>query len=188
MEEIQKLKNDYIINFNDSEYKKIIFKSLLFLVLAISGNFVGSTLSCQLQNQMTNNPYVKHLTLLFIIYFTITTLDPNSSTKSPVYSLKNTLIIWLFYIMFTKQDLDYSMIAIALLIISHVSDQFVEYYEKINADTGLYTSIRNTSFSAGVIFITIGFLTYLINKRYEYGEKFDFIKFIFGNAVCDSLK
>lgn len=196
MEKEQKNKDDSEINFEDAEYQRNIFRSLLLLTLAVSGNFVGSTLSCQVQYQMTNNVFIKHVIILFIIYLTLTVLDPYAGNKSPVYSVKNTLIIWAFYIMFTKQDLFYSSLSIVLLAIAYISDQFVMYYDKINKDTNpekkqtanIAKSMRNFSFGGSALVIIVGFASYLISKQNEYGDKFDITKFIFGTPICDSLK
>ena len=186
---------DTSIHFGDNEYQRYILKSLLLLTLAVSGNFIGSTLSCQVQYQMTNNVYVKHAILLFVIYLTLTGLDPKAGSKSPMYSIKNTLIIWGFYVMFTKQGLVFSTIAIALLAISYIADQFATYYEKrdgnlskVKTRSSCFNIIRDVSLGGCALIITIGFASYLLAKYSEYGKMFDVIKFIIGTPVCDSLK
>ena len=49
---------------------KPILKATLLIVLSVSGNFLAETLGCRTR-QALENIYVKHLLLLFMIYFTI---------------------------------------------------------------------------------------------------------------------
>ena len=41
---------------------------------------------------------------------------------------------------------------------------------------------------AVVIVLTIGFSTFVLHKKKQYGNKFDFIKFIFGIRACKERK
>ena len=54
----------------DNPHIVSIVKATLLLVLSISGNFLAETLSCQSQKWL-ENMFVKHILILFMIYFTI---------------------------------------------------------------------------------------------------------------------
>lgn len=182
---------DSSINFGESKYQRNILKSLLLLILTISGNFIVSTLSCKMQREMTTNVFVKQFILLFVIYLTFTALDPNANEKSPLYSIKNTFIIWIFYLMFTKQTLNVASIIIGLLLTAYISDQFVTYYEKNITQNNLLKiseKIRCYTFNASVFLIIVGFINCFLSKKQEYGINFDTSKFIFGIPVCIFIK
>ena len=53
-----------------NESLETILKATLLLVLSVSGNFLAETLGCQSQ-KLLGNMFVKHILILFMIYFTI---------------------------------------------------------------------------------------------------------------------
>lgn len=175
---------------NTHEYQTTIMKSVFLLALAVSGNFVGSTLSCQLQNAMTNNVYVKHIILLFMIYFTLTSSVFNSDKKSPSYSLINTLVIWVCFVMFSRQNINFSILVILLLALAYISDQYLSYYKNEGnlENIKFAMDIKNLLFIGSGVVLLVGFAKYFIEKKCEYGQNFDYLNFIFGKPTCDSLK
>ena len=60
-----------VLNFKFSnEAFETVLKATLLLVLSVSGNFLAETLGCQSQ-KVLGNMVVKHVLILFMIYFTI---------------------------------------------------------------------------------------------------------------------
>ena len=60
-------------------------KSIFLLFLVVSGNFIGELLGCKTRQIFTNNIYVKHMILIFLIYFTIDlTEEKNSDEIIPI--------------------------------------------------------------------------------------------------------
>lgn len=176
-----------MINYNHN-----LIKSVLLLSLAVSGNFVGNTLGCKTQYHLTNNMIIKHIVLLAIIYFTIS--HTSSSVPNPTDIFKTTLTIWISYILFTKQNITFTMITGILVITGYVLNSYIEYYETLQETNKEYTNLisklklyRKYSYNAVAIGLGIGFTTYFITKKNEYGNNFDFVKFIFGKPNCDSL-
>ena len=180
-------------------YNPSMLKSVLLLVLAVSGNFVGNTLGCQTQYQMTNNMFVKHSILIFLIFFTLnyTTTENENPTDQIVRAFK----IWICYILFTKQNIAFTALSAGILIMTYIIDTFSIYYEKKLEDKNLeeemnenkqivdfLNSFKNVSFNAGILTIIIGFYMYFSEKYNEYGPKFNSIHFIFGKPTCDSLQ
>ncbi len=180
-------------------YNPSMLKSVLLLVLAVSGNFVGNTLGCQTQYQMTNNMFVKHSILIFLIFFTLnyTTTENENPTDQIVRAFK----IWICYILFSKQNITFTALSAGILIMTYIIDTFSIYYEKKLEDKNLeeelnenkkivdfLNSFKNVSFIAGILTIIIGFYMYFSEKYNEYGPKFNSIHFIFGKPTCDSLK
>lgn len=163
--------------------EKNLVKSLFLLLLAVFGNFVGGTLSCKTQYYANNYMIVKHLLLFMMIYFSNNLfLDEN---VNPIYGLKISVIIWVIYLIFTKQDIIFTIISLFLLMSIYIIDNFQNYYEKNNKEISdkllYYRSIVKNLF---VINLVIGFLIYLIKQSNEYIADFDITKFIFGIVNC----
>ena len=163
--------------------EKNLVKSLFLLLLAVFGNFVGGTLSCKTQYYANNYMIVKHLLLFMMIYFSNNLfLDEN---VNPIYGLKISVIIWVIYLIFTKQDIIFTIISLLLLMSIYIIDNFQNYYEKNNKEISdkllYYRSIVKNLF---VINLVIGFLIYLIKQSNEYIADFDITKFIFGIVNC----
>ena len=112
---------------NLPKYNPNLFKGVLFLALAISGNFLGSTLGCQTQFQMTNNVFVKHMLILFIVYFTINI--SSTEIQLPHDMIQSTVIIWIAYLLFSKQNITFTALSTLLIMSAYVLDGYVAYYK-----------------------------------------------------------
>jgi hypothetical protein len=180
------------------KYSPQLLKSVLLLTLAVSGNFVGETLGCKTQYHMSNNMKVKHMVLLFIIYFT---LNFTSDDKpNPIESIRNALMIWICFLLFTKQNLTFTMLTAALFVGTYVLDNFIDYDKRLMEDADeeekarlqdqikRVTTYRNYAFKGGMVSLVVGFLIYLKEKKEEYGADFDYTNFILGKVNCKSLQ
>jgi Ca2+/Na+ antiporter len=179
------------------EFNSNMLKSVLLLTLAVSGNFVGNTLSCRTQYYLTNNMVVKHIALLFIIYFT---LSFTSKDNNPMEFMKTTLMIWVAYLLFTKQNIEFTAVSALLLFASYVLNSFVTYNEsKLETETDAVaraklekqikdlSNFRKFTFNAAIVMIVIGFCYYVYEKNLEYGDSFNPLTFILGKPTCKSL-
>lgn len=177
------------VNANSS-----MIKSIFLLVLAISGNFVGETLSCKTQYHMSNNMVIKHMVILMLIYFTLN--FTSSDTPHPMEVAKKTVMIWVIFIMFTKMPVSYTLSGFLTLILFFVLTNLVEYEENNQDDTEQTQTTKVLLYHRGqqilfFIFLGIlitGFTTYIMDKREEYGDSFNMQKFLLGVTQCDSLR
>jgi hypothetical protein len=179
-----------------NKYNPKYLKSVLLLTLAVSGNFVGNTLGCKTQYHMTNNMYVKHFVLFLIIYFTLS--FTSDEKENPMEMFKNSLIIWICFLIFTKQNITFTAISAFLFFGTYIVHNFIEYYNKLileNKDDNKYIKIndklkilRYWMFITAFITLIIGFLTYYKEKKEEYSDNINFFKFIFGKIKCNSLE
>jgi hypothetical protein len=179
-----------------STYNPNLIKSVMLLTLAVSGNFIGNTLSCKTQYYMTNNMYVKHLLILLIVYFTLN--YSSNDNPNPIELIKNAFYIWVCYLMFTKQSITFTMIVACIFFSVYLLDSFVSYYNKLEKNEKTkseiknkidsYSKYRNYLFKGGLATLLIGFISYFMEKKSEYGNDFNFTTFLFGKVQCDSLK
>ena len=175
-----------------------MIKSIFLLVLAVSGNFVGETLSCKTQYHMSNNMAVKHLVILMLIYFTLN--FTSSETPHPLEVAKKTALIWVVFVMFTKMTVKHTLAGFLVLIAFFVLTNLVDY-EEAHADekqdgkvvvksnrVDLYKKGQQGLFFVFLVVLVSGFTSYMMEKRAEYGNRFEMQKFLLGVTQCDSLR
>lgn len=166
-------------------------RAVFLIFLAVSANFVGNTLNCSIQKILINNAAVRHLFVILIIYFTID--FTSKSSMDPIQILQNTLLIYVLFIVLTKQTYEMFIVNILLIFfiyICHITKQYIEQHKeekdlKYNAET--VTLINN--YLQNILFITliIGFVIYF-NKEYnDHRKNFNIITFLVGLNRCGSL-
>ena len=73
--------SEEIIATEIEELKPI--KGIFLLFLAVSGNFIAEVLGCNIRKVLTEKMLVKHIIVIFSIYFSIGfTVRPNSTTHN----------------------------------------------------------------------------------------------------------
>ena len=161
-------------------------KAVFLLFIAISANFLGNTLSCNLQYNLTTIPYLRHIFLFLIIIFTIDFTSRSSISVEEI--LTRSLIIYIFFIMLNRQNYMTMYIVIIMLIVTYLIYLQTNNLKKNNKDTIYYDNL-SSFLIYGISFVTlIGFILYF-NKQYnEHYNDFDILKFIFGTNICNNLK
>jgi integral membrane sensor domain MASE1 len=129
----------------DKFVEHILF-GISVLLLSVSGNYVGETLGYQLQHILSHNMFVKHMVVLFIIFFS-TSLS--NDIVHPFIRIVITLIIWTFYLFISKLSIKGAFTVFILLFIATIIHTFQEYAEK---ETKVY-SIWNIMYM--IIFLSI---------------------------------
>jgi hypothetical protein len=166
-----------------------MINALFLLFLAIIGNFMAETLSCQTQKFMTNL-WAKHFVLIFIIYFTIE-FTKGDQISDPFVDFVNAVYVWILYHFFTHMDLLPTVITIILLMCIYIISNYRKYFEKkkndINLDKKL-EKIQNILLKCAVFVILVGFFIYYFEKKKEFKGHFHFIQFLLGAKKCKSLK
>ncbi len=161
-----------------------IIKSLFLLVLVVSGNYIGELLGCRMKNVLHNNIYVKQITLFLLIYFTLGLVGDD--IKHPLDVLKDTVILYLLYIILTKTHLYFTVIILFFVFCLYIIDEFEKYNEekKINYDKDFYKKMKNNIMKMVILLVIVAFLHYLYIKKKEYKNNFNIITFLLGNTTC----
>lgn len=167
---------------------KPILKATLLIVLSVSGNFLAETLGCRTR-QALNNIFIKHLLLLFMIYFTIDfAKDEDEPPEHPVINMGKAFIVWVIFHVFTHLKQSATGILVLLLMIVYISDNYASYLKSLpNIDSNLIEKLKlleKISFGVALVIGIVGFGIYFIEKRREYKNNFSFFKFIFGVKKC----
>ncbi len=169
--------------------------SIFLVFLALMGSVGFKLLGCPLQNLLHNNIWARQITYFIVILFTSSFLD-NQGKTPPIIHLKNAFLIYLFLVIYTKMDVKFTVIVFFMILSVYIGHIYIRYYnnkisDKFTGDDKYYKSlilkINNANsiiaYSALVIVI-FGFISFYINKKKQYGKKFNFIKFIFGTRLC----
>ena len=173
------------------EVKQNLMKGLFLLILAISANFVGNLLGCKTQKLLTENILAKHIVLLFLIYFTVDLTS--EEVIHPLENFKYTLLLWIFYILFTRMNMVFTMIIFILLLTMYVLNNYKDYLLSLNDDKNkemieMIDQIFKILPMVILIILLIGFIMYFMKQRKEHKKNFNVLTFIFGSKKCDSLK
>ena len=182
---------NYNLSFQDLEIDITKYLSgLLLLLLTLSGNFMGETLGCSTQKLLKNNHFIKHIMLLFFIYFTLNfTGDEN---EHPGIRIKNTIIVWLYFLIFTKTNIYTTIIIFITLLIIYILNNYVTYNKKDNnKNKKIINNLEKILkiFERILFFVMIiGFIIYFIKKNKDHKKDFNYLYFLFGKNRCDGNK
>jgi len=166
-------------------------KGLFLLILAICGNFIAETLGCKTQKLLLENMYVKHSISLFILFFSITLFD-DGIVKNPYDIFKKALTIYILFILFSRMNLQFTIIVFFLLALNYIIHLYIDYYKNLNNQNNIekaekLNKIKKYIYVIIIILILVGFVLYFIKQYKDHYKKWSTTKFIFGVRKCNSL-
>lgn len=171
-------------------HRDSIINSLLLLFLSLSGNFLGSTMSCQFQYHVTNNVLLKHILLIFIIFFTLNFID--TGNNHPLYSsLATSIVVWILYVLFTKQTFLFTIVSLVLIMVIYVNYTIIQYNHKHNKDlqtVDFHNILQDIAYPMLVGTIILGNIVYLARKYKQYGSQFSLVTYYMGTTTCLKMK
>ena len=171
----------------DGIHKKNYTAGLFLIILAVAGNYIAETLSCQTRYVLAHNMLAKQILILCMIYFTIN--FTSDTVVEPVTQMKNAFYVWLFFLMFTKMNIYFTIAAFLLLATLYTLKNYKDYWkqeknEKLYHYTdGISKMVEDTM----LITVILGFVIYFIKQHREH-KNFDYLKFILGKVNCDHNK
>jgi len=186
--------NDILSFKYSNEAFETILKATLLLVLSVSGNFLAETLGCQSQ-KLLGNMIVKHVLILFMIYFTIDFTQRDQDTINPFINVFKAICVWILFHLFTHMNIIPTFIVGLLLMILFFISNYRHYIDnkkkKSTTDLKNLESMDNTlKLTQELIFVTmfiiilVGCSIYYFEKKREYKTDFKTWKFIFGVKKC----
>lgn len=163
-------------------------KGLFLLVLAITGNFIGETLGCKSQKLLTDNMILKQIFIVFMIFFALS--FTSSDTVEPTVHIKKAFIVWIFYILFTKMDINFTILAFLLLLTIYILGEYKKYYEKNNNKKmmDIIEKYKQLLIKSVILLVVLGFVIYFIKQYQDHKKDFSVLKYLFGVKTCESLK
>ena len=164
---------------------------IFLLILAVSGNFVAETMSCQTQKVLSENMYVKHGVIVMITYFTLG-FASSEENVSPVDLFKQAVSIWAFFLMFNKMEMFFTAMVVAMLAMLLICKNYITYYQKQDAEKNkeiinTLTLTMDYLFSAITLATVVGFGLYFKKQHTDYFSTFSYSKFLFGTPKCSNF-
>jgi len=174
-----------------SSMQMTIIQGIFMLMLAVSGNFVAETMSCQAQKVLSENMYVKHGVIILIVYFSLG-FASSENNITPLELFKQSVSIWAFFLMFNKMEMFFTAIVLAMLTILLICKNYITYYQK--EDKEKHKEIINTLtltmdylFSSIMLTTIVGFGMYFKKQHTDYFSTFSYSTFLFGTPKCYNL-
>ena len=111
--------------------------------------------------------FVKHILILFMIYFTIDFTQNNNDLANPVMNLFKAIVVWILFHFFTHMDLVPTAIAIVLIMILFFISNYRHYLsekskkattdlENLENRDRVLKQVQNVLFVAAIATILIG--------------------------------
>jgi hypothetical protein len=176
---------------SSSSTRMIMITGIFLLILAVSGNFVAETMSCQAQKVLSDNMYVKHAIIVLITYFSLG-FASDEENVSPVELFKQAVSIWAFFLMFNKMEMFFTAIVVAMLATLLICKNYITYYQKQDAKKNkeiinTLTLTMDYLFSAITLTTIVGFGLYFKKQHTDYFSTFSYSKFLFGTPKCSNF-
>ena len=180
------------MHFNLYNKNKNIDKvtGIFLLIVAVCGNFVAETLSCQTQKLLSENMFAKNFIIIMIIYFAIG--FTSDIIINPLMLLYQTIIIWVFFIFFNKMTLPFTITSFIGLFGIIFINNYIKYYENEdkNKNKDIILSLEKINEYLLIficITILIGHGMYFSKQYNDYYKDFSYITFLFGKNKCKSI-
>jgi hypothetical protein len=176
---------------NKSSTKFTIIQGIFLLIVAVSGNFVAETMSCQTQKLLSENMYVKNAVIILIVYFSLG-FASSEHNISPSEVFKQSLLIWSFFLMFNKMEIFFSAMVVAMLTMILICKDYITYYEKYDKKKHATTintlsQTMNYLFYGVIVTTIVGFGMYFKKQRSDYFSTFSYSTFLFGSPKCSNF-
>ena len=172
------------------EFKPIILLISSIYIWLVFG-YLSDTVSCDIK-KMLNNNYLKQIAALISIFLLFVVIDKDSN-KNSFMLIKDTLIVYLFYLLLTKNKwyfivpvilfmLIYQFLRVEINFLTNKHEKSHEKNESINEKIHNYTKYLNNIEWIIVILIVLGFIHYLIRQKLEFKKRFNFVKLLLTNT------
>ena len=175
---------NFFSNILNKIHKKNYTTGLFLLILSVSGNFIAETFSCRTRSLLTHSMIAKNILILFLIYFTIDFTSDEIS--NPATQMQNAFYIWIFFLMFTKMNIYFTVAAFLLLTMLYTLKKYKVYYKKLKQKQLYVQTDQLSKMVEGTMLLTVivGFIQYFIFQRKDH-KNFSYLKFILGKPACD---
>ncbi len=140
-----------------------ILRGLFFLILSISSNYLGDTISCDLSSLFEKSMFAKQILIFLTIFFGI---DLTQDEISPEEKLYHSFVIYLLYSLAVHMDYRLTIISFLLIGINYYTHMKLTFYKKVNSKEkeDKYKFIKKNINYILIVIILFGFPNYLFDK------------------------
>ena len=169
------------------ENDDILINGAFLVILSVAGNFISETLGCSTQKLLETNMYAKNILTFIIIYFSIQ--FSNKKIEHPLCHIKESFIIWLLFVAFSRMNTSFTVIVFLLLTCMYYCHNAMNYHDSMK-DTINYEKFKKFKkvfTQIAFVMLCIGFIVYSQKQFVNYKNDFSLLKYIFGVHQCTSL-
>ncbi len=169
------------MDFVEKSLQNGFYLALIYIV--ISGNYIGNTFGCKVQQLFQNNMLLKHLLALITTYFLIIlATPPDNFTPNEIIAFTGIVYTWFF--LTTRMHFTFWIPMIITIMGAFVIYSWQKQSKKEeNKDENLDKVKKGLVSVAGILTI-FGVAVYYGEKKLEYGSKFNPMTFWFGKPQC----
>lgn len=169
---------------NHSIKSENIALSLALLISTITVGATLDTMQCDWIKFIKSNILAKFGLIFLTIYFSISFSKTSKNNVEPIYMIKTSFIVLLFYILFSRMNITFSNIVVTSFFFLLIYRDSVKYSNDLD-DLDHYTELENNIQYfvkiIGLLIIT-GFWYHYHNERQRIGsQKFSNYDFLFKN-------
>jgi hypothetical protein len=154
--------------------------ALTSLYLWLLFGFLSSIVSCDFKRWIHDNIWFRHIVGIVAFFFLFTVIDVSNDIPIGIVWLK-TIIVYILFLLMVKSKWYFSVPLLVLLIIDQSIKSHHSYTQNKNkSDPALPTYNKWRNYLSYMIYaiIVIGFISYGIRQRKEFGATFSWLKLV----------
>ena len=170
--------------FNDI----VVASPVLFVIwVVIASAYMPELAGCQMRRILGTSILAKHVTGLFVIYFTIVTVNEDMHGSSIVKRVGLTFMLYTLFVLTTRCDANVILAIMGVLfVIYFMYGQRKDIEDENKRDQLDKTIVR--LFYVTLFMTAVGVTIFAMRKQQEFGADFDWATFFIGRMHCDSLR
>ena len=148
---------------------------------------LGDTISCDLKRAF-EYPLFRHFTAIISIFLLFVIIEKSELGAFEIW--KNTFILYIFYVLLTKNKMYFSIPVIILVLVDQTLSSENIFLEKNNNKGDIidkYNIYRKYIQYTIIGLIIIGFIHYYLRQKNRFGKNFNTFKFIFDVKCRDKI-
>lgn len=179
----------------DQKNKQTVIGGVFLILLAISANYLGVTLTCETQQILNTNPYAKFLIIYCLIFFSLSlSAQANGLAIHPIVTLISSTAVFVFYIFFIRCSIFFILMTFFCLFVILVLQNYVYYYnssQEIIPKEERERRIKNLLkyiyfiFIFVTVMIVMGFFIHLTRDFKNQYKSFSLFKYLFHYRDCN---
>lgn len=168
------------------DYLALIAPSVFAFYMVVLTNFIPEIVGCRMQQLLRNNMLAKHILAMFLLFFLVILINPDTADKKLPYCILLTVGVYAWFILTTRSPFIISVITILILLVVYIvgikktrldSENQKEQARKMQ-------KIQFILLSVALLSSLVGCAIYFIEKRKEYGSSFTASTFLWGTKEC----
>lgn len=170
------------MNFQFSDFE-INNKALFILYLLIASNYLNALYNCRLQDLFERNMYLKHIFGFFTLFFFVVLTEQSIQGVTIMRKVWMTVKIYILFVLTTRMN-QYLFVIIWFIFFTSVVISIEIENSKDETYKDKMKKVQSYLSYLGIIVIILGVLTYLGEKKNEYGKSFNYKTFFVGTVNC----